>query len=359
MNNNKLKVVTVKGDEVDRSLCRYIQKQYYRINRDCFKMDDNKWHRVGNGKIDFDHELKQYVLLDKEDIIRGIIDFKNGSPIYGIFTRNLAKNVHLYLSDLCISEKVAEEGGCVECKSADIFYKKNAITKAQAEKKGINTRYQIRLDYGAQSSLQEFSNSHKIHFRSDKPDNVFFDELGDTTFGIEFETDNGIVASRHLYRLGLIPLRDGSLRHDGIEPYEYSTIPLSGQTGAKTLIETVEVLQKYTTISDRCALHVHVGNYKPSREFIISLHRLGLKLQDELYSLFPSNYRYTSENEFKSKDYCAPLPKLKLLKNATIGENFNTIFNYYSYGNEDFRGFNKSNHPRDRGGNRKWEIDRR
>ena len=359
MSDKTLKVTTIKGDVVERLQCRYIQKQYYKINRDCFKMPDGKWHRVGNGKIDFDHELGEYSLLDKPDLLNGIIGFKEGNPITGMFTKNMAKNVNMYNRGYCISEKVAKEGGYEECLSNNSFYRKGRLSREVIESKSINSRYDLRLDYGAQSSLEEFKDYHNKYFQSQKPDNEFFDELGDATFGVEFETDNGIVASRHLYKLGLIPLRDGSLRHDGIEPYEYSTIPLSGQIGAKTLLETVEILQKYTTISDRCALHVHIGNYAPSKEFTVALHRLGSKLQNELYSLFPSNYKYTSENGFKSKDYCAPLPRLRLLKNASVDQNFNTIFNHYSYEMEEFGGFGVRNHPRDRGGNRKWEIEKR
>jgi hypothetical protein len=176
---------------------------------------------------------------------------------------------------------------------------------------------------------------------------------------VEFETENGFVPYRFTLQNGLIPLRDGSLRHDGKEPYEYTTVPLRGLKGLSTLSHSIDVLQKYTEVGHRCALHVHIGSYPVDKEFIVALYRVILKIQDELYSMFPENYKYTSQNRFKQKDYCSPLKNIRLSKTISVEENFNKIHSYLCDGAESFVGFGASNHPADRGNNRKWEIQKR
>lgn len=173
---------------------------------------------------------------------------------------------------------------------------------------------------------------------------------------IEFETSNGFIPERKLYKNGLIPLRDGSLEHDGFRPFEFTTVPLSGDRGINTVKDISELLKKYTEISSNCSLHIHIGGYKPSYEYVVGLYRLMHKIQDEIFTLFPSNYKYTSENGFKAKDYCPPLKAIRLLKGSTPEENFTRIYDYYCEGYEPFKGFGVTNHPSDRGNQRKWGV---
>jgi hypothetical protein len=174
---------------------------------------------------------------------------------------------------------------------------------------------------------------------------------------VELESYDGKIPERHLKRLGLIALRDGSLRHGGVKPYEYTTIPLAGDKGINTLIDSIEVYKKYTEISDNCALHIHLGNFPRTKEYTVAIYRLMLLIQDELYSIFPMVYQDTSMFRFKQKSYCAPLKDLGFKITSDYEFNFDKIYNYYVDGSDErFQGFGKVNHPYDREAHRKWNI---
>jgi len=360
--NKNFTVKTVSGKEVPRINCRFIQKEYYEINVDCFLMPDDRWHRINNGKIAFDHEDQKYVLIEDSRLINGIVglDDKN-KAITGYFSPNPLKNVRMGDS-YCISDEIPAKLGYIEQINSGIFYPKGMMSESKFNAKGINARYGFELQYSAKSSIPSFKGAYDEGYKVVNKNNLklkFPEELGNTSWGAEIETSNGFINERLCYRNGIIPLRDGSLRHDGIEPFEFTTIPLTGAKGLHTMIDIMDVMNKYTEIGDRCAFHLHIGGYEPSKEFIVALHRVMLRIQDEMYSMFPSNYKFTSQNGFKSKDYCAPIKNIRILKGNTVDQNFEILYNYYSGGNGSFRGFGASNHPKDRDNRQKWQIDER
>jgi len=361
-NTKDFTVITVSNKTVQRIKCRFIQKEYYEINVDCFLMPDNRWYRINNGKIAFDNEDGKWVIIENTRLLEGVIGIdKNGSAINGYFSPNPLKNTKMN-DIMCISDEIPIKLGFQEEVSSGIFYPKGRISQERLNKKGINSAYTFPLGYSAGPSIRMFTDAYNEGYvpkatYKNKP--KFASELGKTSWGCEIETSNGFVPERLCYRNGIIPLKDGSLRHDGIEPFEFTTIPLTGEKGVYTLIDTVEIINKYTEIGKQCAFHLHVGGYEPSKEFVVALHRVMIRIQDELYSLFPSNYKFTSENGFKSKDYCAPIKNIRLLKNNTIDQNFDLLYNYYSGGNGTFRGFGACNHPMDRDNRSKWNIEYR
>ena len=364
MKNSTIEVVTVSGKTLPRNKCRFISNQYYEIGIDCFLMEDGKWHRKNNGKIEFDHETKKYVLLENTSLINGAVGVGSGGQEFelGYFSANPAKNVFVFSSSYgtisCLNEDIPVQCGYKEAMSSGVFYK--GMSAAELNKKAINGRYSFNLEYSSAPKLKVFSGSHAEHYSPKNNVNTkFFKELGDTSFGFEFETENGYIPERHLFRNGLIPLRDGSLRHDNIEPYEYTTIPLSGSVGLHTLVDDVELLKKHTTIGHKCSLHLHVGGFTPTKELVIAAHKLMIRTQDEIYSLFPSNYKFTSNNGFKSKDYCAPTKNIKFAKTDTVDDKFMRIFNHYAGTSSTFKGFGRENHPKDRSNTRKWEVNER
>jgi len=364
MNNSKdFTVTTVTGKQVPRNKCRFIKREYYEINVDCFLMPDNKWHRLNNGQIAFDHEFQKYVLIESCNLSEGIVGIKeNGEFLYGMFSPNPSKNTRLNEIP-CISYELAESLGAKERVSSGTFYTEDKIKNvSEFNKKKIGFKYSFNLDYSAGPKIPMFSKAYnELYKKKDKyalkP--AFTSELKDISWGAEIETQNGAIPERHLLSNGLIPLKDGSLRHHDIEPYEYTTIPLSGEKGLFTMMDIMSLIEKYTVIGDKCALHLHIGGYKPSKEFVVALHRVLIKVQDEIYSMFPAGYKYTSDNGFKQKDYCAPISDLKLLKRNSVDENFNIIYNYYSGGYGSFEGFGVRNHPKDEGNRQKWQINER
>ena len=92
MKDSETNVISVSGKSLFRKQCRRIDGQYYEMNVDCFLMPDNRWHRKGNGKIEFDHEFKNYVLLDRTDLQYGIVNVDEyNKPIEGYFSSNPIK----------------------------------------------------------------------------------------------------------------------------------------------------------------------------------------------------------------------------------------------------------------------------
>ena len=363
-NSKDFNVTTVSGKVIPRNQCRFIQKEYHEINVDCFLMPDNRWYRLNNGKIAFDHENGGYVIIEGTALTEGIVGVKSdGEFIYGLFSANPIKNI-VVNGIPCISEEILSGMKLEESILTGQFHSAGTMSSS-ASKKGIKSRYSFDLDYSAGPKIKLFSDAYNSvpENTSDAGMNIkfakFAKELNGKTFGFEFETSNGMIPERHLFRNGLIPLRDGSLKHDGIEPFEYATIPLKGVSGVASLVKTAALMQKYTDISKQCSLHLHVGSYAPSKEFVVAQHRVMLRIQDELYSMFPSNYKYTSENGFKQKDYCAPIKNVRLLKGNTVDQNFDSLYNYYSGGNGRFVDFGYCNHPKDEGNRAKWQVSER
>lgn len=361
-NTKDFTVTTVNGKLVPRNKCRYIKNEYYEINVDCFLMSDNKWHRINNGLIAFDHEAQKWVLLENTELYEGIVGVDDkGVAINGYFSPNPLKNVRMN-DVMCISDEIPNKLGFVEEISTGAFYPKGRISDERLNKKGIGARYSFDLSYSAGPKIKQFKEAYdKAYVPSRYYPKLakFAKELNGKSFGYEIETADGFIIEQKCFKNGLIPLRDGSLRHDGIEPFEFTTIPLSGEKGVHTMVDIADLIQKYTTIGKQCSLHLHIGGYTPSKAFVVAMHRVMLRIQDELYSMFPSNYQFTSENGFKQKDYCAPIKNIRLLKGNTVDQNFEALYNFYSGGNGHFEGFGIRNHPLDRENRQKWNISQR
>ena len=125
-NTKDFTVTTINGKLVPRNKCRYIKNEY-EINVDCFFMPDNKWHRVNNGLIAFDHETQKWVLIEQTDLYEGIIGVdSNGIAINGWFSPNPIKNVVMN-DTMCISDDIPNKLGFVEEISTGTFYPKGRL----------------------------------------------------------------------------------------------------------------------------------------------------------------------------------------------------------------------------------------
>jgi hypothetical protein len=161
------------------------------------------------------------------------------------------------------------------------------------------------------------------------------------TFGLEFETAAGYIPEEELYRVGLIPLRDGS-----ITGLEYSTIVLGGNNGLNALKQQIEVLKEYTIFDKECSLHIHFGSFNLSPQVLLRLNNL-FAMSD--ISLFTVQYAFnTSQYKDNGKDYC--------LKNKTF-DSFARM--YYALVGRTFYGDLFQPHPADTSGDRKWNITTR
>jgi hypothetical protein len=188
--------------------------------------------------------------------------------------------------------------------------------------------------------------------------------LENLSFGLEFETTKGFIPKRILNQYGLIPLRDGSI--SGIE---YVTVPMEGKKGLQCTVDILKVLKERTEYNDdTCSLHLHLGNIPRTKEFILAFFKVGMKIQDEMFQMFPLYKKYNYH--IKNKNYSAPLPTFEILSqldpiidSRNIDENFGILYKYLSMG-QDFKsvGNNLENvlsHPADPNGNQKWNVKTR
>jgi len=333
MSNIKI-VKTFNGKKVERSKCRYISGRFYEVNVNCFKMSDGKWHRINNGLIEFDYEKENWVLKANSRLVNGVVGISNNEVVFGNFTQNELKNVYINVYEdrfICISKDILTEN-YVEIISNGVFIdtKKESIRNNWHLEKAITERYPFRLNYSFEHEFPRFKNYYDNNFIFDKSKLDFHNELGSTTFGIEFETYNGQIPIRYCFKNGLIPLKDGSLRHDNVNPYEYTTIPLSKEKGLHAIKDSCNLLNKYCINSVNGSLHIHIGSIKRTEEYGVALYRLLFNLQDEIYNLFPLYFKNTSKFKNSGKDYCKPLPKIKFSGN--IEKDSRKLFQYYING---------------------------
>lgn len=124
------------------------------------------------------------------------------------------------------------------------------------------------------------------------------------SFGIEFETSQGLVPNKLLEDLGLSAVGDRS-----IGAAEYVTPPLQGDAGVRLLRGMCNVLNGHTLVDDRCGLHVHVGSlFKPtiknptpsavqspsfSKQYLINIINLCAYIEEELYKAMPASRKPT------------------------------------------------------------------
>ncbi len=371
MNQNDRVVITFDKTSALRSECKYIKGAYYKKDSQCFLMSDNKWHRINNGLIEFDHEIKKYVLKESVSLQNGLVAIEGNNLIFGYFSRNKSRNCSVFChrtnsrdrnTYVCLDSNIVENSDLfIEDLSSGIFVQKTYCSDfhsslSRFSKKGISSRYSVPLDYKASYRMKEYINEFHKNFEPKIIETSLHKELPDITFGVEFETYDGFIPEYKTLKNGLIPVRDGSLRHDGISPFEFATIPHKGFTGIAAFKECTDLLKKYCVNSTLGSTHIHIGNKPVSKEYALSMFMLAINLEDEIYEMFSQEIRHTES--FKPKSYCNPLPRLRLAKTKDVDYNFNILFKYLAGGDYTFHSFGDE-HPQDESGNHKWQVGQR
>ena len=201
--------------------------------------------------------------------------------------------------------------------------------------------YNFRKRYEAIESFSIFKGRQKINEEIKFPLSDYFKY----TFGLEFETSEGIIPENRIFEDGLIPLRDGS-----ISGLEYSTVVLEGNDGLNLLSQQLDDLKKYTNFNKECSLHIHLGGFPLEKDSLFRLYRLCYRLQEtgELSSLLPPLTFRTSAYKSSGKDYCKLLPRY---------ESFEDL--YYSLVGVPYLGSLEQPHPCDPDRSRKWNVHTR
>ena len=366
------KVITIKGEEVPISQCRKFNKLYYKIgdiniqnSGDCYLVN-HKCYREETGLVVYNYSVKQYVLLDNS-MFQGVVDIIEDKLIVGYFNSNfkyskiIDKNnnsYYLFNPELFKDNKEYRE----QLSTGDFYH----ISRLPAYKFNTivlpNKNYKYSLPYDSKGIIEH----HLKGYESYNPEisksiKNYAPLLENLSFGLEFETTKGFIPNRILNQYGLIPLRDGSI--SGIE---YVTVPMEGEKGLQCTADILKVLKERTEYDDNtCSLHLHLGNVPRTKEFILAFFKVGMKIQDEIFQMFPLYKKYNYH--IKNKNYSAPLPTFEILSQfdpvidlRNIDENFGVLYKYLSMG-QDFKSVGNSlenviSHPADPNGNQKWNI---
>ena len=369
------KVITIKGEELPISQCRKFNKLYYKIgdiniqnSGDCYVIND-KYYREETNLIVYNHSIKQYVILDNS-LIKGVVDILENDLILGYFNTNIKyskimnKDGYSYVlfnPEIFKNNKEYRE----QLSSGDFYH----ISKLPSYKFNTilfpNKDYKYSLPYDSKGIIERYLKGYG-NYNPEISKNIknYTPLLGNLSFGLEFETTKGFIPNRILNQYGLIPLRDGSI--SGIE---YVTVPMEGEKGLQCTADIIKVLKERTEYNDEtCSLHLHLGNIPRTKEFILAFFKIGMKIQDEMFKMFPLYKKYNYH--FKNKNYSAPLPTYEILSqldsvidSRNIDENFGVLYKYLSMG-QDFKTVennldNVIGHPADPNGNHKWQITSR
>ena len=125
------------------------------------------------------------------------------------------------------------------------------------------------------------------------------------TFGLEIETSEGLLNEKDYDDLNVVCVYDGSLKApDGIAyGGEYVTGVLKGDAGINQVRRLVNVLiANNCKVNNLCSIHLHIGSANFNKENLLAMYKLGIMLEDELFSMMPLSRR--------SNVYCTKLEKI-------------------------------------------------
>ena len=150
------------------------------------------------------------------------------------------------------------------------------------------------------------------------------------TFGTEVETQAGHMPEGFLPIYGLVPLKDGS-----IAGHEYTSVVYDGRKPIIDLFDKMFTdLAKYTVADQKTSLHYHIGNVPRTKEFVVSLWTLYVRLQDELEKMMPPykrNIHYLATKHGGPKDHCQ---RLFPVDKSDMDTMFNEILMFLSEGQQ-------------------------
>lgn len=378
MSKNKTKekfVKTINDEELPISKTRKYDSGFYKIgdinikdSGDCYLMENGSYYRSETEQIVWDYSSNKYNF--NKNLIVGFIDSNLNS---GHFQKNI---------NTVIVEK--EDGEKVYCLNKDVISKNYKyreklsdgnfyhISRLKAydfiKKSAPSNDYKTSLPYDSKDILEQNILNYEKHytpsFTLNNEDNIK-KVIKDLSFGLEFETTVGQIPRNIHHKLGLIPLRDGS-----IQGLEYVTIPLNDIKGICNIVDVVKELKYRTEYNDTCSMHLHIGNIPRTPEFITAFFKLTLAVQDEIFSMFNLYKKYNFK--YKNKNYSAPFDTYNILSKLdpiitkdNLIKNFDVIFTELSEGysllNYGDRGdlSQVHHHPKDPSGHQKWNIHSR
>lgn len=185
--------------------------------------------------------------------------------------------------------------------------------------------------------------------------------------GAEFEAESGYVTERDCLNLGLVPVKDGSIRGTS---FEYITTVLRENKLSKLSVIT-NYLNKILTVGDSCSLHFHVGGIDTTPKNTVALYMMFYQLNKEFFEILPpykKDLQYF-QNKKPIKDHCKDLPSLGLFDsaprktateseiNAFVKTSFDRILTFLNDGRMPSKSGGRYIHSKE--GRAKWEYNSR
>jgi len=376
-------VITNTGEKVPRNKCRKIKEVYYKMgvknekdSGECFELfnpntEKTAWFRKNNPDVIWDYSKNEYCI--KTNQILGLVDFNEKTGfVEGYFVPDIYTNI-VFESKTAINENIIKKAGLAFESFTGRFLKPSEFNKKRFEL-GIVEQYD-KINY---KTLKEFYNSADHTFFNEMQkmydhwknknfkESVFDKYFRNFTIGVEIETSGGNIPENKLYQLGLLPLRDGS-----IKGHEYTSVIIKDKqfdTFKNIFTETKE----NCSTNQNCSLHYHFGNIKKSKAFTVAFWMLYYRLQDSLEVLCPpykrdlmylTNKRVNSGGSGRNgvKDHCKKMPSLfNKSKITNIDEAFNIILMFLNEGSQPTCVSQREllfKHIKD--GRQKWDFENR
>jgi len=386
IDKNKM-VTTVSGKTAKRGDCRKIGTDYYIIgdvtkkdSGECYLINE-RYYKYNTGYIVYDYTLEKYVIknnnviygvteIDKDDnLIMGYFSLENGYSKEDYPTVQVSNPDNIFECSIALSDDIFKGTNYIYIPSDDLYRKRFGADAIKIFAKApVSSDYKRSLFYSCKNmDLSDYKTRYDKYVPKEMLKTYgadFIKYFKKHTFGLEFETSLGMIPKRRLKNLGLIPLRDGSIR--GLE---YVTLPYKGVKGLDSLYNVCDLLKKTTEYDNDCSLHLHVGGVPRTEKYFLSLFRVLSAIQEDVYEMFPI-YKRTNYG-IKRKSYTKPLPAISLLtqmdssidSDKLVKKNFAVLYKYLSNGQSySNRGSDLSNvhaHPADPGGRAKWNIKTR
>lgn len=393
-------VITWNGNRENREDCVFIRGKFYHKTKDCY-LHEGIYYSPESRYYVLDHATGEMCLNINGQLDYGVVGVKNSELVFGYFSKDISKNGSIYvnperagkiLKDIVLShnpqnyhfeilektsknfDMLKEAGidknnifvkcmnvwaplkfGYLSIKSTDSIIGADDATWYHSDINGMstNTPYAFDLAYNSETMMDKFQESYEKSARTiTDRENHLAGLLGDKTFGIEYESWDGRIPTYITASDGLIPLRDGSLRHDGVCGYEYASVIMSGARGLASIKAQCEHLKQFTTFNEKCSMHIHVGGIDRTPENLVKLWNGFTAIQKDFFRMFPSCLAQTST--YKQKDYCNMLPSL----DKVGGVSAQTIVAFLSDGRDSLDRFGKK-HPLDPSNQSKWNQNSR
>lgn len=181
-----------------------------------------------------------------------------------------------------------------------------------------------------------------------------------TTFGIELENTWGRLSETMLFKLGVVPLKDGSV--DGIE---YASIIHTGKTAIQSILDMKDIGYMTCNKFNSTHFHMYAGDNTPKQ--LVALYQLYYQVQQEVWNIIPpfkKSFHFAVAKN--GQDHCMNLPDLGILdyyndsentnKTKTIQKLYDDIFTIFHDGQAPCSQYNPDTKKHFKGKVRKWNY---